>query len=118
MASSSLPLSASSPLAEVLTSRYSAALYGAERRVNLSSLRIVWPSLLHELGATSVLRGAVACAPQAVAPRAQPFVYQGNGMFLNHAALLVHQPHACKSEDAVPSDSWVEATHCFFYNCA
>ena len=106
-----------------LQNAYSRALYDAEGQVNLSTIRVLWPSVL-SADAREALHGFVVCEPRHLSlPTSSQFLYYDAGLFLNSAALWLNQPRrahaavtAIDSCAATTSHSWVEATHCYFYN--
>jgi len=109
-------------VARDLATHYSRALYGATgQQINASTVRVVWPHLL-SAKAYDALHGSVACGleTKARSSRRQSgrtfLFYDTTNAFVNGAALWVHQPGACAPVAAAPSHSWVEVSHCFYYN--
>ena len=102
-----------------LATDYSRQIFGtAGHKLNLSTLRVLFPALLGPEAKES-LRDAVACSPRMYRSRLSgvtyPFLYHDGLAFQNSQALWIHQPGSCSSTPA-GSHAWVEATHCFFYN--
>ena len=120
----------SSLLRDELLGSYSQRVYGAAGRVNLSTLRVIWPALIGPV-ARATLNGSVLCnIPSDKAWRKEywiwlrartrlvhsvyPLVPQRN-FFVNVEAILVHQPGTSAHEPLpLTSHSWVEVSHCFF----
>ena len=103
------------PLVHSLTTDYSTRLYGQPHLINTETLRVVWPSALDASG-HAALSGHVSCVyGHHVAPNATFLFLDTELRFLNAAALWVHQPpHHLLAPS--PSHSWVEVSHCFYYN--
>ena len=114
--SSASPLLPAALLTDLVTS-YSTALYGSPGRLHFPTLRVIWPSILGEAARAS-LAGAVQCSIRAVPWLAsQPYLFidARTNNFLNMQAIWVHQPRE-RLVAAPVSHSWVEVSHCFYYN--
>ena len=105
-----------------LQGAYSKALYGAEGRVDMSSLKLVWWGLMDEVERSVVANAVGVCSQNdrdrflcGEGPRSLPvplFTPQGlpGGRFGDpRGALYVDNPTL---DEAVPSHAWVEVTHC------
>jgi hypothetical protein len=104
-------------LFDELATSYSVALYGAPGRVQIPTLRVVWPSIL-SAAASASLAGVVHCAispDRWLSQRTYLFIDAMTNNFLNMQAVWVHQP-PLKLLPAPASHSWVEVSHCFYYN--
>jgi hypothetical protein len=105
-----------------LQGAYSKALYGAEGRVDMKSLKLVWWGLMDETERSVVANAVGVCSQNdrdrflcGEGPRSLPvplFTPQGlpGGRFGDpRGALYVDNPTL---DEAVPSHAWVEVTHC------
>lgn len=109
-------------LAQELHNAYSIALYGATGRIPpLSSLRVLWPSLLSPV-ARAGLRGHVHCNSSSAeitlaSTHSYLFIEDLAQNFLNGAALWLRHPLAAPARAPMAADhEWVEATHCFYFH--
>jgi hypothetical protein len=101
-----------SPLLRYLAGdEYAAVLYGnmGAARVNLSTLRVVWPTMLSN---SSIRSLATVIQPGPGCRVTHPTFFFARS-FLNAAAVWVHQPLM----PPIPEQhTWVEASHCFYRN--
>jgi len=91
-----------------LQGNYSIALYGSPWRVNISTLRIVWLSLLPDAALISLAKMGGACRLNAEPPW-QPLYFMHDVVNNPIDALWVH---SYRRAEPVPSHGWVEVTHC------
>ncbi|KAL3897785.1 MAG: hypothetical protein SGPRY_012974 [Prymnesium sp.] len=104
-----------------LQGNYSTTLYGAESKIDVLHMRVIWPSLL-PLQARVALAGAVQCQGMGCvhhSSRCQNdtrlFIQHLGDNFLNANALWVHQP-AWRLPSPPASNEWAELSHCFYSN--
>jgi len=101
-----------------LVSTYSAALYGAKERINLSTIRVMWPAALGTEARATLTSHSTRCGlpdrELAASSAPQPYLDVPNS-FANANALWVQQP-AERLLGPAASDTWVEVSHCFYYS--
>ena len=106
-------------LASELSRSYSVALYGAPDRLNISTMRVLWPTGVSVSG-RSHLRDAIHCGTptrRSALPRGgRPRLYVDNlYTFLNTLAIWVQQAPERVLEPA-RSQEWIEVAHCFYFS--
>ena len=95
-----------------LQTNYSLTLYGAKYKIDLSRIRVLWPSLLGAAAMRSLLEASmVQCFKAPHLSRQTHLYFDPPKNNLQSAAVWVHQPnlqHVPREEAAHASYSWVE----------
>lgn len=103
------------PLTHELDTTYSQKLYGKAHSLP-RDIRVLWPSLLSP-SARQELRGTVRCNRTATSATNYAFIHEPSANYLNGNALWLRRPGVGDRGRAVATSySWVEATHCFYFN--